>query len=64
MPGRLIQGVKATGVNNPVFLLDEVISRLRQPSYVGVQVDKMTPGIHGDPSAALLEVYLRIYSAF
>ena len=64
MPGRLIQGVKATGVNNPVFLLDEVISRLKQPYYVGVQVDKMTPGIHGDPGAALLEVYLRIDSSF
>ena len=60
MPGRLIQGVKATGVNNPVFLLDEVISCWRRASYVGVQVDKMTPGIHGDPGAALLEVYLQI----
>ena len=64
MPGRLIQGVKATGVNNPVFLLDEVISCWRRASYVGVQVDKMTPGIHGDPGAALLEVYLRIDSSF
>ena len=61
MPGRLIQGVKATGVNNPVFLLDEVISCLRQPTFVGVQVDKMTPGIHGDPGAALLEVYFHVF---
>lgn len=42
MPGKIIQGMKTTGVVDPVFLIDEI--------------DKMGESIHGDPASALLEV--------